>query len=63
MALGCVAVCCYALTRGDGWDQVGGVVVASNVDVYGDSRSRSFCHTPRGDRPMFNVSPRSSRLV
>jgi hypothetical protein len=29
--------------------------VGSNVDVYGDSRSRTFCHTPGSARPMFIV--------
>ena len=29
--------------------------VASNVDIFGDSRSRSFCHTPGSVRPMFIV--------
>ena len=29
--------------------------VSSNVDIYGDSRSRTFCHTPGSAQPMFIV--------
>ena len=35
--------------------QVENIHVASNVDLYGDSRSRTFCHTPGSSKPMFTV--------
>ena len=35
--------------------QIENIVVPSNVDVFGDSRSRTFCHTPSASKPMFVV--------
>ena len=35
--------------------QIQGITVASNVDVFGDSRSRTFCHTTSSNTSMFIV--------
>ena len=35
--------------------QIENIAVPSNVDVFGDSRSRTFCHTPSASKPMFVV--------
>ena len=35
--------------------QIENIAVPSNVDVFGDSRSRPFCHPPSASKPMFVV--------